>query len=93
MKEPFRSAGYTGFPVVRAAETSFVRQIQRLMFDLFEEHLNLAVSYIGLEEVGDFLPAFQAFVLVSVLWALFVMSRVAAGSREYDGGKCQILQS
>lgn len=63
------------------------------MFDLFEEHLNLAVSYIGLEEVGDVLPAFQAFVLVLVLWALFEMSRVAAGSREYDGGKCQILQS
>ena len=54
VQDPLRSQGYTGFPVVRAAEICFVRQIQRLMFDLYEEHLTLALSRIGLEEVCDF---------------------------------------
>ncbi len=50
-EQPLRSQGYTGFPVVRSAEISFVRQIQLLMFSIYEERLNLEVSRIGLEEV------------------------------------------
>jgi hypothetical protein len=48
-----RSPGYTGFPVARAAETCFARQIQKLMFDLYEEHLQSALSQVVLEEVCD----------------------------------------
>jgi hypothetical protein len=50
-EQPLRSQGYSGFPVVRSAEISFVRQIQLLMFSIYEERLNVEVSRIGLEEV------------------------------------------
>jgi hypothetical protein len=46
-----RSQGFAGFPVVRSAEICFVRQIQLMMFSIYEERLNLEISRIGLEEV------------------------------------------
>lgn len=56
-EQPLRSQSYTGFPVVRSAEISFVREIQLLMFSTYEERLNLEVSRIGLEEVLEVMTA------------------------------------
>jgi hypothetical protein len=46
-----RPEGLSGFPVVTSAAISFIRQIQKLMFDVYEEHLSFAASRMGLQEV------------------------------------------
>ena len=66
-EQPLRSQGYTGFPVVRSAEISFVRQIQLLMFSIYEERLNLEVSRIGLEEVCSRFLKMHLFSFVYVV--------------------------
>ncbi len=69
-EQPLRSQGCTGFPVVRSAEISFVRQIQLLMFSIYEERLNLEVSRIGLEEVCSRFLKMHLFYFVYVVISL-----------------------
>ncbi len=48
---PPRPQHFSGFPHVRAAEVMFIRQIQKMMFDVFYEHLSLVVMNSRFSEV------------------------------------------
>ena len=69
---PSRPQGFTGFPVIASAEISFIRQIQKLMFDVYEEHVSLAASQMGLQEVCvvHSCQIFSCFCVVYVLIGL-----------------------
>jgi hypothetical protein len=79
-EQPLRSQGYTGFPVVRSAEISFVRQIQLLMFSIYEERLNLEVSRIGMEEVCSRFLKIHLFYFVDVVILLGLLQHLQSSS-------------
>jgi hypothetical protein len=50
---PPRPDNFSGFPHLRAAEVLFIRQIQKLMFDVYVEHISLLVMTSGFPEVRN----------------------------------------
>ena len=48
---PPRPQGFSGVPKVHSAEVMFIRQIQKLMFDVYVEHISLGFMGQGLQEV------------------------------------------
>jgi hypothetical protein len=51
---PHRPLSFTGVPHVKSAEVMFIRQIQKLMFDIYFEHISLLLMNSGIEEVQCF---------------------------------------